>query len=358
MTQPDFARRIIRWQRSHGRHDLPWQQQPNPYSTWVSEIMLQQTQVAVVVDYFQRWMTRFPTVQALADAPMDTVLEHWAGLGYYARARNLHRAAQIVVTDYNAALPADAAALQSLPGIGRSTAGAILSLGFGQVAAILDGNVKRVLARHAGIEGWPGRSAVARRLWAEAEARLPNRDAAAYTQGLMDLGATLCNRSQPQCASCPVVGDCTAHQAGTQESIPAPKPRQAKRERRSLVLIAVHNGHVLLQRRPPDGIWGGLWAPPMIDLDGEANIDVVDAATAIGLRARKAPKSLATISHQLTHFRWQLQPVQLDVAPIGVQDDGGSRWQAIGHTDAAVPAPINTLLAQLARASSNEQATA
>lgn len=354
MSQPSFAQRIVDWQRVHGRHDLPWQLAPSPYRTWVSEIMLQQTQVSVVIDYFNRWMARFPDVPSLAQAPLDTVLEHWAGLGYYARARNLHRAATIVASEHAGKLPADRAALEALPGIGRSTAGAILSLGFGQVAAILDGNVKRVLARHAGIEGWPGRSAVLRELWNEAEARLPHDNPAAYTQGLMDLGATLCSRRQPACSQCPVATDCVAKSAGNQHMIPPPKPRQARRERRSQVIVAVNNNHVLLQRRPATGIWGGLWAPPIVDAD----TNIAGAVAKLGLQLQGQPEPLQAITHELTHFRWHLQPVRLEVTPAGVQDDASTHWQAIGQPNPALPAPINRLLDQLATEQMHQKSTA
>lgn len=340
MNQATFAERIVTWQRSHGRHDLPWQTTPCPYRTWVSEIMLQQTQVSVVVDYYTRWMASFPTLESLAKAPLDTVLEHWAGLGYYARARNLHKAAQQVLAKHGGALPDDLASLEALPGIGRSTAGAILSLGFGQVAAILDGNVKRVLARHAGIEGWPGRSAVLRQLWAVAEARLPDGNAAAYTQGLMDLGASLCSRHNAACSDCPVASDCAARLTGKQAAIPAPKPKQARREQQSLILLATNDGQVLLQRRPGSGVRGGLWAPPILD----ANADVAAALAALGLTAVSETKPLPVVTHELTHFRWHLQPLQLEATPAGVQDDATLQWQRIGTRDHAMPAPISRLL--------------
>ena len=344
ITQAPFAKRVIDWQRAHGRHNLPWQNDTSPYRTWVSEIMLQQTQVAVVIDYFNRWVARFPDAPALANAPLDTVLEHWAGLGYYARARNLHKAAKQVVAEHSGELPANQAALEALPGIGRSTAGAILSLGFGQVAAILDGNVKRVLARHAGIEGWPGRSAVLRQLWQQAEERLPSDNAVAYTQGLMDLGATLCSRHNPECNRCPVASDCIAKLNDTQQQIPAPKPKQPLRQRHSHIILATYRDRVLLHRRPANGIWGGLWAPPIVD--AETNID--DAAAHLGLRITGAAESLPAITHQLTHFRWHLQPVRLEVEHCGVQDDVNTLWQAIGDIPQALPAPIAGLLEQLA----------
>lgn len=344
MSHVSFAERVVAWQKTHGRHDLPWQQDPSPYSTWISEIMLQQTQVAVVIDYFNRWMARFPTPTALARAPLNDVLEHWAGLGYYARARNLHRAAIMIAENHHGVVPDDDDALQALPGIGRSTAGAIRSLGFGHVAAILDGNVKRVLARHAGATGWPGRSAVSRRLWEEADRRLPSGNAAAYSQGMMDLGATICRRQNPACERCPVASDCVARQAGTQQHLPGPKPRKARPERRSQLLLLRHERCILMQQRPSPGIWGGLWTPPIIDDEQGAE----EALKKLGLGASCAAEYLPTVTHDLTHFRWHLQPMLLDVHPKGVQDDGSYQLFAIDDPSCAMPAPIRRLIAQLA----------
>ena len=217
---------MIAWFAQHGRKDLPWQQDPTPYRVWVSEIMLQQTQVRTVIPYYQRFMQAFPDLRALAAAPLDQVLHHWSGLGYYARARNLHRAAQRIRDDHAGRFPEDIEVVMRLPGIGRSTAGAVLSLACGQRHAILDGNVKRVLARFHAVEGWPGKTAVLEQLWALAEAATPQRDVAAYNQAMMDLGATLCRRGTPECPSCPLQSDCRACKLGRQSEFPAPRPRR------------------------------------------------------------------------------------------------------------------------------------
>ena len=295
-----FSDRVMTWQAAHGRHSLPWQQPRTPYRVWVSEVMLQQTQVAVVVGYFTRWMQRFPDIRALASAPQSDVMTHWAGLGYYARGRNLHAAAQILVAEHNGRLPDTVEALVALPGIGRSTAGAIVSLGHGQHAAILDGNVKRVLARHALIDGWPGRSAVQRQLWALAEQRTPGEQAAVYNQGMMDLGALVCTRAQPRCADCPVADDCGARQLGRQGQLPAPKPKRAKPSETLIVLLATRQGRVLLPRRPARGIWGGLRAPPMAS---GADRDVNELLADHQLRAVGPVRALDAVRHGIACLR-------------------------------------------------------
>ena len=277
---------MIDWQRRAGRHGLPWQGSSDPYRVWVSEIMLQQTQVATVAPAFIRFIRRFPDIQSLATAPVDDVMGLWSGLGYYSRARNLHRAAREVVAQ--GGFPERLEALAELPGVGRSTAAAIVSLAFDRPAAILDGNVRRVLARHAGIGGWPGEPRVARRLWAEAESRLPSADAppgaaATYTQALMDLGATVCHRRRPDCARCPVADDCAARLGASIEQIPASRPQRARPERTLELLLDCSAGDVALVRRPECGIWGGLWCLP---------------------EGRGA--AWHTVSHDLTHLRLQI----------------------------------------------------
>jgi len=256
---------MTEWQRHFGRHGLPWQATGDPYRVWVSEVMLQQTQVATVLPAYQRFVARLPDVQALAAAPLDEVLSLWSGLGYYSRARNLHRAACEVAAI--GAFPTDIEGLMRLPGVGRSTAAAIVSLAFDRPAAILDGNVRRVLARHAGIEGWPGESQILKRLWAEAESRLPALDAptgtaATYTQSLMDLGATVCHRNRPDCARCPVAVDCQARLSGRARHIPAPRQARERVQRRVELLLDCSAGGVTLVRRPERGVWGGLWCLP------------------------------------------------------------------------------------------------
>ncbi|MCC5869340.1 MAG: A/G-specific adenine glycosylase [Gammaproteobacteria bacterium] len=350
----DFARRLLAWHERHGRHDLPWQRSPTPYRVWVSEIMLQQTQVQTVIGYFERFMHAFPDVAALAKAPLDEVLHLWSGLGYYARARNLHRAAGVLVEQYAGRFPETLEAMMALPGIGRSTAGAILALSMNRHHAILDGNVRRVLCRHRGVEGWPGAPAVERELWQLAEALTPESDVARYTQAIMDLGATLCTRTRPACALCPLVDDCVAHNTHRVAQLPAPRPRRARPIRSTcMLLITSPESRVLLRRRPPQGIWGGLWAPLEVDLAGSAGstarVDIIDASLqALGL-ARIAPlHTLATLRHAFTHFELEIEPVHVRVEARGVMDDGEYLWynpqdpQRLG-----LAAPVATLLHSL-----------
>ena len=261
---PELAAALLPWFTRHGRHDLPWQQDADPYRVWVSEIMLQQTRVQTVIPYFTRFVERFPDVNALAAAPLDTVLHLWTGLGYYARARNMHRAAGIIARDFGGSLPADPDALTALPGIGRSTAGAILSLGHGRRAPILDGNVKRVLTRFYGIYGWPGRREVEKRLWELAERETPQQETAAYTQAVMDLGATVCTRSQPRCADCPLAsGLPRAAATANNDNYPPGNPGiPCRRAKVVFALLENEQGEILLEKRPPVGIWGGLWSLP------------------------------------------------------------------------------------------------
>ena len=269
-TDP-FARALLAWFDQHGRHDLPWQTDPTPYRVWVSEVMLQQTRVPTVLRYFPGFMERFPDVAVLAEAPLDDVLHLWSGLGYYARARNLHRAASVVRDAHDGRMPDQREALEALPGIGRSTAGAILALAHGQRHAILDGNVKRVLARYHLVEGWPGRSAVLDRLWGLAESHTPRRRVAAYTQAIMDLGATVCTRSRPLCRACPLAESCGALSHGRTAELPSPRPKPTLPERTTAFLILRDShGRVLLERRPPSGVWGGLWSFPECAAEADA----------------------------------------------------------------------------------------
>ena len=259
-----IAAPLLQWARAHGRHNLPWQQPATPYRVWISEIMLQQTQVNTVIPYYERFLERFQDLVSLANAPLDDVLALWSGLGYYARARNLHRTAIMCRDRYGGHLPDSLDALTALPGIGRSTAGAIMALGFGQRAPILDGNVKRVLARYHAVEGWPGKTAVLRTLWDIAERETPQENIAAYTQAIMDLGATVCTRSQPSCGLCPLAARCTARLQGNQAAYPAPKPRRTRPRRDTTFVWAEAGGLVLFEQRPPNGIWGGLLCLPEI----------------------------------------------------------------------------------------------
>ncbi|MFN3628772.1 MAG: A/G-specific adenine glycosylase [Casimicrobiaceae bacterium] len=353
MTRASFAARLVRWQRTHGRHDLPWQGTRDAYRIWLSEIMLQQTQVSTVLGYYARFLERFPNVQALAEASEDDVLAHWAGLGYYSRARNLHRAAQRVMAEHGGRFPTDAATLATLPGVGPSTAAAVAVFAAGERAAILDGNVKRVLARHAGIEGYPGQAAVARTLWALAEARLPasKSELPAYTQGLMDLGATVCTPRSPSCARCPVAEDCAARSTGRTASLPTPRPRRVQPERSQHFLLALAGRDVLLVKRPSTGVWGGLWCLPEID-----GIDrALPEAQRHGRPIEPAVMRLTPIPHTFTHFRLVVMPVCVRLrCPKRLPP--GALWLPLCEArTAAVPAPIRRLLAKLAEDSSFEQ---
>jgi A/G-specific adenine glycosylase len=295
-----IAQRVVRWQQQHGRHDLPWQNTRDPYRVWLSEVMLQQTQVSTVLDYFARFLVRFPDVQALAAAPLDDVLALWSGLGYYSRARNLHRCAVAVVVEHGGAFPRSSQTLATLPGIGRSTAAAIAAFCFGERAAILDGNVKRVLTRALGFGGDLASAAQERVLWQTAESLLPASGVEAYTQGLMDLGATLCTSRRPQCQRCPLADVCVALAEGAPERYPV-KTRKLKRGRRQHALLWLEQGdRVWLTQRPDTGVWAGLWSLP--EFDSAAALEAATAGWA------GAGEWLPTIEHALTHFDWTLQP--------------------------------------------------
>ena len=339
-TRKPFTEQLIAWQKRAGRHDLPWQNTRDPYRIWLSEIMLQQTQVATVIPYYLRFLDSFPTVAALAAAPIEAVIEHWAGLGYYARARNLHKCAQQIAAHHGGQFPANAEQLAELPGIGRSTAAAVAAFAFGQRAAILDGNVKRVLCRQFGIEGFPGQAAIHRQLWDLAESLLPAGDIEPYTQGLMDLGATVCTRRRPRCGECPVAAACIARRDERQGELPASKPRAAVPERTSTFVLLHDGARLLLERRPPSGLWGGLLVPP----EGEPS--EVARRCAVDLLDQQP---LPAFRHAFTHFRLTLQPVLCRVvAPSGVAEPG-LEWVAIEQAaDAGVPAPIRKLIRQVA----------
>jgi A/G-specific adenine glycosylase len=340
-----FAGRLLTWFDEHGRKDLPWQQVQDAYRIWVSEIMLQQTQVQTVIPYFERFMQSFPDVVSLAAATQDEVLQHWSGLGYYARARNLHKAACIVRDEHSGEFPDTFDAVTELPGIGRSTAGAILSLTFDQRHAILDGNVKRVLARHEAIEGWPGTTSVAKRLWTVAEQYTPTERTAAYTQAIMDLGATLCTRTNPACERCPVTDDCTARQEGTVTSYPGRKPKKSKPLRATTMVMARHDGQVYLERRPEAGIWGGLWSLPEVD----------DAAIEAWCTERLSAEAASTVTwetlrHSFSHYDLDIQPIVVRIEPplSKVADSGDARWHRLGERlPGGVAAPVNKLLEKL-----------
>ncbi|MBL8382008.1 MAG: A/G-specific adenine glycosylase [Burkholderiales bacterium] len=338
-----FARSIVAWQRTHGRHDLPWQNTRDPYRIWVSEIMLQQTQVAAVLGYYLRFLDRFPDVHALAAADPAEVMRLWSGLGYYSRARNLHRAARLVVDECGGRFPSTAEALAVLPGVGRSTAAAIAAFAFGARAAILDGNVKRVLARHFSVEGDPGTAAVERRLWQLAEALLPADGIEAYTQGLMDLGATVCVRAQPRCGACPLADGCTAHRDGRTAELPHRRVRKALPQRTAVMLVLVSDRGVLLERRAGAGIWGGLLCLPQAEPGAAARaLAEVLGGDWAGRRA------LPAIEHGFTHFRLTIQPLLMRVraqADVDLSRASGRLWLDPAEAAAAgVPAPVRRLL--------------
>jgi A/G-specific adenine glycosylase len=341
----DFAARLLAWHARHGRHDLPWQRRRTPYRVWVSEIMLQQTQVATVIPYYRRFMARFPGVKALADAPLDEVLHLWTGLGYYARARNLHKAAEMVRDHHGGRFPRDFAAVAALPGIGRSTAGAILALSLGQRHPILDGNVKRVLARHGAIKGWPGEKRVAERLWVLAEGHTPKRRVADYTQAIMDLGATLCARSRPRCEQCPVAADCRAHLQGRETVYPLARPRKVLPVKRTRMLLVRQAGTVLLERRPPAGLWGGLWGFPEIAADADP---LAWCRARFGAAPRSA-RARPLLRHTFSHFHLDIEPVEIALAgAAAVQEGAASRWQPLDQAPRlGLAAPVKRLLDSL-----------
>jgi A/G-specific adenine glycosylase len=329
----DFARRVVRWQARHGRHDLPWQGTRDPYRVWLSEVMLQQTQVATVIPYYRRFLARFPRVKSLAAATLDDVLKLWSGLGYYTRARNLHAAARAVVERHGGRFPRTREALESLPGLGRSSAAAVAVFAFGEREAILDGNVKRVLARYFAVRGFPGDKGVEKRLWDLAEAALPEQGIEAYTQGLMDLGAEICTRKRPACGECPLSKTCKGYAQGRAEAYPQPRPRKEKPVKRTSMLLFLRDGEVLLEKRPPAGVWGGLWCFPEI---GPGADD-------------PGGKTLPVLRHAFTHFTLDITPILRDLgsAPPRAAEPG-QIWlpveEAIG---AAVPAPVRKLLVAL-----------
>ena len=342
-----FAANLRRWFDRHGRHDLPWQHPRTPYRVWLSEIMLQQTQVASVVPYFLRFVKKFPSLRKLARAPLDDVLALWSGLGYYSRARNLHRAAQICMEQHHGALPREFDALSALPGIGRSTAGAILAQAHGLRFPILDGNVKRVLARYHGVRGWPGTASVSEQLWKFAEAHTPRARIADYTQAIMDLGATVCTRARPHCNSCPLARDCVAQRDGLTSALPARKPARALPQRQTLMLLLRdRHGRILLERRPPTGVWAQLWSLPEAE-------DLASAQARAAREHRRADavalRALAPFVHTFSHYRLDVTPLAGEVdRPTRIADSIDRRW--LSRREAAelgLPAPVRKLLARM-----------
>ncbi len=343
----DFAHRVLEWFDRHGRKDLPWQRDIDPYRVWISEIMLQQTQVRTVIPYFERFVATFPTVQDLAAADEDSVLHLWTGLGYYARARNLHRAARMVVGEWGGEFPASVEELGRLPGIGRSTAGAIVSIALRRRAAILDGNVKRVLARYHAVAGWPGDAAVQRRLWEIAEAYTPDERVADYTQAMMDLGATLCTRSAPRCGACPLQDGCVAERRGEQALYPGKKPRKALPVRATtFLMVRAGTDEVWLERRPDTGIWGGLWCFPEIEAPAHSERWCLDRW---GLEPRSV-ESWAPFRHTFSHYHLDIQPILavLPTTPGAVMAGDRALWYNRRQPPAiGLAAPVAGLLARL-----------
>jgi A/G-specific adenine glycosylase len=374
-----FSARLIVWQRTHGRHDLPWQR-ADAYRVWLSEIMLQQTQVATVIPYYQRFIASFPNIAALAAATEEQVLAHWSGLGYYARGRNLHKAAQIIVERFNGEFPRKFEEIIELPGIGRSTAAAVCALAYHERRAILDGNVKRVLARYCGVAGWAGEKKVEEQLWQQAEALLPKSprppgeitsdlavvvgqpsrmassyirvrekggsddDIATYTQALMDMGATVCTRSRPRCVVCPVQDDCVALQTECTAELPSPRPKKAVPERHAVFLLLMHGNDILLEKRPGSGIWGGLWCPPQFEDEAAAR----DWFARSGMEASGGER-LETFTHTFTHFRLHITPLKIELArkPLRAAEPG-SVWLEVGEAlGAAIPTPVRAMLTGL-----------
>lgn len=343
-----FSRRLLSWHARHGRKDLPWQHDPTPYRVWVSEIMLQQTQVGTVIPYYRRFMERFPDLITLAEASIDDVLHYWAGLGYYARGRNLHKTAQIIHERFDGKFPDQIEVLQSLPGIGRSTAGAILAIACNRHHAILDGNVKRVLTRFHAIEGWPGTPAVERKLWALAEHYTPQRNTARYTQAIMDLGATLCTRTSPECDTCPLARECRSRQQDRVTDFPTPKPHKTLPVRQTKMLVLVNDkGEVLLEKRPPTGIWGGLWSLPEY-----ADEKAMDTWSRQYLHNDiKVITHWPVLRHTFSHFHLDITPVHGKViaAQPAIMDDDHHVWYNPRNTATrrGMAAPIARIIENL-----------
>lgn len=343
-SKQPFSDQVLHWFDQHGRKNLPWQQNISPYSVWVSEIMLQQTQVSTVIPYYERFMDELPNVEALANCSEDQVLHLWTGLGYYSRARNLQRCAQIVCDDFGGELPGDVDVLCALPGIGRSTAGAIVSIAFKKRAPILDGNVKRVLARFDAVEGWPGESAVSKALWALSESVTPADRCADYTQAIMDLGATLCTRSRPECHRCPLQDDCSALATNRVQDFPGKKPKKERPVKAVHMLLAQRpDGNILLQKRPPNGIWAGLWSLPEYD-----DLDALKQAAKLRFGDDGELQTLSDIRHNFSHYQLHIHPVllQVNAEPREIMEAEREVWYNSGLI-LGLAAPVKKLLAAL-----------
>ncbi|MYM35912.1 A/G-specific adenine glycosylase [Duganella sp. FT94W] len=355
-ADPTFSADLIGWQKIHGRHTLPWQNTRDAYLVWLSEIMLQQTQVSAVLGYYARFLERFPTLRDLAAAPVEDVMAQWSGLGYYTRARNLHKCAQRVVAEYDGVFPSDPVLLAELPGIGRSTAAAIAAFSSGRRAAIMDGNVKRVFARVFGIDTYPGERKTEEAMWRRAEALLPEEGIEAYTQGLMDMGATLCTRSSPSCERCPMQPRCVAFATSRTKDLPVRKPKKATPERHAVMLAIVDDGQVLLEQRAPSGIWGGLLSLPELDghmATGEDAAPAEDhAALALAVSRfgeMESYERLSTVTHGFTHYKLHIAPYRITLARRQMLAAQSHHvWlDAAALPDAALPAPVKKLLLEL-----------
>ncbi len=339
-----LSQAIIRWQKKHGRHDLPWQNIQDPYAIWVSEIMLQQTQVTAVIGYYALFMQRFPSIAALAEATQEQVLQHWSGLGYYSRARNLHHAAQIIVDDFNGIFPQQFEDILSLPGIGRSTAAAISTFALNNPQPILDGNVKRVFARYFELDGWTGSPAIQNKLWSIAERENPTEDAIAYTQGLMDLGSLVCSRTKPKCNQCPLNVGCLAFAHDKTHKLPTPKPKKALPERETTMLIIRMGKEILLEKRPQKGIWAGLWSLPEVNVNAIAS----EAAKQLFGLETEPEETLAIVNHAFTHYKLAITPQPLTVISANKQAAPNAIWMPIEDAiGAAIPTPVRNILLKL-----------
>lgn len=343
----EFSSRILKWFDTAGRHELPWQIDPSPYRVWVSEIMLQQTQVKTVIPYYLRFLERFPDINHLADAELDEVLHLWSGLGYYARARNLHKSAITIIKEHKGKFPCDIESVIQLPGIGKSTAGAILSLSMKQRHPILDGNVKRVLTRHRGIEGWPGEKKIEDKLWRLAEELTPARQVAAYTQAVMDLGATVCTRSRPTCSECPVMQDCFAYQHNQQSVLPSKRIKKSLPVKKAIfTIIKNKKGEVLLEKRPPVGIWGGLWSLPECPIDENVTSWIENQ---FGVRVSEFEEK-NNLRHTFSHFHLDILPVQVTLKSISsvIKDNGEIYWyKPENKLSKGIATPVAKLLKDL-----------
>ena len=344
MQAQQFAQQVLDWYQRFGRKTLPWQQAKTPYKVWLSEVMLQQTQVATVIPYFERFMARFPTVTDLAAAPLDEVLHLWTGLGYYARARNLHKAAQTIADRHQGVFPQTFEEVAALPGVGRSTAGAVLSLALGQHYPILDGNVKRVLARCYTVDGWPGKKEVEKRLWQIAGEVTPAQGVSQFNQAMMDLGALVCTRSKPKCEICPLNNGCMAYAEGTQARYPGKKPKQTLPERTGYMLLMQRGDGVWLEQRPPVGLWGGLFCFPQF-----ANEEELRAwLTARGIGST-ALQQLTAFRHTFSHFHLDIVPMWLELSSAGAaMDEDAGLWYNLAQPPAVgLAAPVERLLQEL-----------